>query len=203
LLGREEASLPPEQRELAEAIFEESKRIALLSDNLLNLARGQMPAIAMQRMKLNLGKIVEDVTGRFMLQAQEKRICLETRIEQASEIPGDPVKLSWVISNLIGNALRYTPEGKSIEVTARSAGPAMAQLEVADSGPGIPPEIRDRIFERFTQYDSDGHTPGSAGLGLAIAKDIVEAHGGRIFVESDVEHGSRFVVQLPTMSSLM
>src|ERR1022692_2299059 len=68
------------------------------------------------------------------------------------------------------------------------------RLEVADSGPGIAPEIRDHIFERFAQYGTNGYAPGSAGLGLAIVKDIVEAHGGRIFIESNHGHGSRFVV---------
>jgi two-component system sensor histidine kinase BaeS len=102
-----------------------------------------------------------------------------------------------VISNLIGNALRYTPEGGTIKVVAGPSGNDFARLEVADTGPGIAPEIRDHIFERFAQYGADGYAPGSAGLGLAIVKDIVQAHGGRIFVESNNGHGSRFIVQLP------
>jgi two-component system, NtrC family, sensor histidine kinase KinB len=99
---------------------------------------------------------------------------------------------------LVGNALRYTPAGGSIEVATRSVQPALVQLDVADSGPGVPPELRNHIFERFAQYQADGHAPGAAGLGLAIVKEIVEAHGGRIFVDSNYGHGSRFVVQLPT-----
>jgi signal transduction histidine kinase len=140
---------------------------------------------------------VEDVTQRFGLQAQEKKIHIETSIEKLPEMQGDPVKLSWVISNLIGNALRYTPEGGTIAVAARPSGDKFANLEVTDSGPGIAPEIRDHVFERFAQYGANGYAPGSAGLGLAIVKDIVEAHGGRIFVESNNGHGSRFIVQLP------
>ena len=168
-----------------------------LADNLLNLARGQIPLIAVQRVALDLAKIVEDVTDRFGIQAQEKNIHIETHIEKLPDMEGDPVKLSWVISNLIGNALRYTPEGGTIQVAAGPSGTDFARLEVADTGPGIAPEIRDHVFERFAQYGANGYAPGSAGLGLAIVKDIVEAHGGRIFVESNNGHGSRFIVQLP------
>ncbi len=197
LLRREEDSLTPKQRDILRAILEEASRMKHLADNLLNLARGQIPLIAVQRVGLDLAKIVEDVTGRFSIQAQEKNIRIETHIDKLPEMEGDPVKLSWVVSNLIGNALRYTPEGGTIQVAAGPSGNDLAQLEVADSGPGIAPEIRDHVFERFAQYGANGYAPGSAGLGLAIVKDIVEAHGGRIFVESNNGHGSRFIVQLP------
>ena len=197
LLRREEDSLTPKQRDILRAILEEAARMKQLADNLLNLARGQIPLIAVQRVPLDLARIVEDVTRRFDLQAQEKKIRIETHVGKLPEMEGDPVKLSWVISNLIGNALRYTPEGGTIEVSADQAEHDQARLEVADSGPGIPPEIRDHVFERFAQYGANGYAPGSAGLGLAIVKDIVEAHGGRIFVESNHGHGSRFIVQLP------
>jgi NtrC-family two-component system sensor histidine kinase KinB len=197
LLRREEESLTPKQREILRAVLEETSRMKQLSDNLLNLARGQIPLIAVQRVPLDLAKIVEDVTNRFGIQAQEKNIRIETSIAKLPEMKGDPVKLSWVISNLIGNALRYTPEGGIIAVAAHPSGDNFANLEVTDSGPGIPPEIRDHVFERFAQYGANGYAPGSAGLGLAIVKDIVEAHGGRIFVESNDGHGSRFIVQLP------
>jgi NtrC-family two-component system sensor histidine kinase KinB len=197
LLRREKDSLTPKQREVLRAILEETSRMKQLADNLLNLARGQMPLIAVQRVSLDLARIVEDVTQRFGIQAQEKKIRIETHIEKLPDLLGDPVKLSWVVSNLVGNALRYTPEGGTIEVAAHPTGENLASLEVTDSGPGIAPEIRDHVFERFAQYGTNGYSAGSAGLGLAIVKDIVEAHGGRIFVESNNGHGSRFIVQLP------
>ena len=197
LLQREAESLNPKQRELLQAILEESARMKQLADNLLNLARGQIPLIAVQRVRIDLAQIVEDVAKRFGIQAQEKHVRLDIEIGKMPDLDGDPIKLSWVVSNLIGNALRYTPDGGTIEVVARTEATDFARLEVADSGPGIAPEIRDHVFERFAQYGTNGHTAGSAGLGLAIVKDIVEAHGGRIFVESNNGHGSRFVVQLP------
>lgn len=197
LLASEGASLGEERRRLLiRQIVDETARMKRLADNLLGLARGQIPPMAMQRVEVDLAKIAEDVTKELNVQAQQKGVSLEPRLETVAEIRGDPEKLSWVVSNLVGNALRYTPAGGVIEVATSSPRPALVQLEVADSGPGIPLELRDHIFERFAQYQSDGYTAGAAGLGL-IVKEIVEAHGGRIFVDSNHGHGSRFVVELP------
>jgi two-component system, NtrC family, sensor histidine kinase KinB len=195
LLQREEASLEPRQRELLRTILEECARMRQLTDSLLNLARGELASISLERERIDLARVAQDVAGRFRLQAEEKHVALERNIVEVPPVSGDPVKLSWVVSNLIGNALRYTPQGGRIEVITGSADDTV-RLEVADSGPGIAPELRDYVFERFAQY-GDGDDKGSAGLGLAIVKDIVVAHGGRIFVTGNAPMGSRFVVQLP------
>src|SRR5271167_663583 len=196
LLSREMPGSNPRSSELLQVILEECSRMRQLTDNLLNLARGEIPAIAVQQKRLDLARLAADVTGRFAIQAREKHVEIEEQIESVPEIIGDPVKLSWVISNLLGNALRYTPAGGKIKVSTLGTGQA-ARLEVTDSGPGIPPEMKDRIFERFVQYGSEGFEKGSAGLGLSIVKEIVEAHGGRIFVESANSHGARFIVEIP------
>jgi two-component system, NtrC family, sensor histidine kinase KinB len=195
LLQREEATLEPRQRELLRTILEECARMKQLTDSLLNLARGELASISLERERIDLARVAEEVAGRFRLQADEKHVALERNIAEVPPVSGDPVKLSWVVSNLIGNALRYTPQGGRIEVMTGSADDTV-RLEVADSGPGIAPELRDYVFERFAQY-GDGADKGSAGLGLAIVKDIVVAHGGRIFVTGNAPVGSRFVVQLP------
>jgi two-component system, NtrC family, sensor histidine kinase KinB len=195
LMQREEASLEPKQRELLRTILEECARMKQLTDSLLNLARGELASISLERERIDLARVAEDVAGRFRIQAEEKHVALERNIAEVPPVSGDPVKLSWVVSNLIGNALRYTPQGGRIEVMTGSADDSV-RLEVADSGPGIAPELRDYVFERFAQY-GDGPDKGSAGLGLAIVKDIVVAHGGRIFVTGNAPVGSRFVVQLP------
>jgi len=168
----------------------------------MNLARGNIPSIPTERVRVELAKLVAETAQRFAIQAQEKHISLETHIEGAPAVNADRVKLSWVISNLIGNALRYTPEGGKIEVAARAGENNLLRLEVADTGPGIPPEIRDHVFERFAQYSTPGHEPGSAGLGLTIVKDIVEAHGGRVSIESNNGSGTRFIVQLPAFQEV-
>ncbi len=196
LLYREKDHLTPRQAELVRTIVEECTRMKQLADNLLNLARGAPASIALQKERLDLARIADEVCDRFLIQSREKGVSLEKRIERLPEILGDPVKLSWVLSNLIGNALRYTPGGGRIQVAAHRADGAV-RLEVEDSGPGIPPELRAHIFERFAQY-GDGAQRGSAGLGLAIVKDIVEAHGGRIFLQSAAaDRGCHFIVELP------
>jgi NtrC-family two-component system sensor histidine kinase KinB len=195
LLEREQAQLTEQQREMVGAIRQDCARMKQLTDNLLNLARGGSAAIALKRERLDLGRIVNEAVSRFALQAHEKRLELTRQVEEIPAVSGDPIKLSWVVSNLIGNAMRYTPEGGRITVTARPHDGG-ARLEVADSGPGIPPEIREYIFERFAQYGPNGDQRGAAGLGLAIVKEIVEAHGGRIFLTS-ADSGSTFIVDLP------
>lgn len=194
LLKRSERELNERQQELVNAILEECARMKQLADNLLNLARGEVASIALKREQIDLARIIAEAVARFTLQAQEKQVALENRIDELPLIRGDAVKLSWVVSNLIGNALRYTPEGGRIVVTARRRDGGV-RLEVSDSGPGIPPDVRAHIFERFVQYGGNGNKRGAAGLGLAIAKEIVEAHGGRILVESGAA-GSTFIVEL-------
>ena len=136
--------------------------------------------------------------GASRSRREEKHVALENAIStRCPPVIGDPVKLSWVVSNLIGNALRYTPRRWTDRSHDRDGADDMVRLEVTDSGPGIAPEMRDYVFERFAQYGANGAEKGSAGLGLAIVKDIVEAHGGRIFVDSgNAPTGSRFMVAI-------
>ena len=196
LLEKNKSRLDPKQQELVAAIDEDVRRMRNLADDLLNLARGDPRAIRIHSVPLDIGDLAQAVTKRFMIQAQQKQVELVAETPpRGLAVRGDPVKLSWVVSNLLGNALRYTPPGGKIEV-AVGRGNGFVRLKVADTGPGIPAEIRNRIFERFTQWSVDGLETGSSGLGLAIVKDIVEAHGGRIFVSSS-EHGSEFTVELP------
>lgn len=201
LLDRDSAAPDPKTRDLMQVILEECARMRQLTDNLLNLARGEIPAIAVQQVRLDLARLAAEVAGRFAIQAREKHVEIKEQIEPRQDVIGDPVKLSWVISNLLGNALRYTPSGGSIEVRVVSNERA-TRLEVMDSGPGIPPELKHYIFERFVQYGQDGIEKGSAGLGLSIVKEIVEAHGGRIFLENGSAKGSRFIVEIPSAAPL-
>ena len=196
-MDRQKATLTPSMRELVEMTVEETTRMNQLADNLMNLARGNIPSIPTERERIELTNLIAEVTKRFAIQAQERHVNLETRVEGAPVVSADRIKLSWVISNLVGNALRYTPEAGKIVVAAYPKENQDVILEVSDTGPGIPPEIRDHVFERFAQYRTPGHEPGAAGLGLSIVKDIVEAHGGRISIESNGAVGTRFIVQLP------
>lgn len=200
LLERAKDNFDPRQRELLTTILEDVTRIRNLANDLLNLARGEAGTIAMRMMPVELGKLLAAVMKTFALQAAQKHVTLSEQIAgPLPQILADPVKLSWVVSNLIANALRYTPSGGTIAITVEEAG-EMVHLRVSDTGPGVAPEVRDHLFERFAQWNVNGSEPGSAGLGLAIAKEIVEAHGGRIFVESTLGKGTSFTVELPLRS---
>ena len=107
----------------------------------------------------------------------------------------DATKVSWVLTNLISNALRYTDRGGHIRVSAERLGPYV-HLSVSDDGPGIPFEDQSKIFDRFVQIKSDKALGGS-GLGLTICKEIVRAHGGTIWVDSTPGEGSTFTFTLP------
>jgi two-component system, NtrC family, sensor histidine kinase KinB len=199
LLARSSGNLDAKQRELIDAINEDLRRMRSLANDLLDLARGEMAAITVQSVPLDVAPLIHAVVRSFALQADQKSIALKESVNgDTVTIRADPVKLSWVISNLIANALRYTPNGGAIQVSSAST-PDGLSLRVSDTGPGVPPELREHLFERFAQWNVNGVAPGSAGLGLAIAKEIVEAHGGRIFVDNAPDHGTCFTVELPAM----
>jgi PAS domain S-box-containing protein len=196
LLDRGRASLDPRQGELVDTIREEAARMRQLADSLLGLAHGEPAAIAVRRATLDFSQLAGSVVKSFGIQAEQKQVHLEALIGGPGlRVMGDPVKLSWVVSNLVGNALRYTPCGGTITISVQPSESGV-RLRVRDSGPGIAPQIRDHLFERFAQWNPNGFEAGPGGLGLSIVKDIVEAHGGRIFVESSAG-GSEFTVELP------
>ncbi|HLW70627.1 MAG TPA: ATP-binding protein [Candidatus Binataceae bacterium] len=192
--------LNAEQREMVGTIRQDIARMSTMANELLDLARGAGAAITLQSAEIDLTQLLEAVTRTFTLQAEQKPLRFETDFDRSTPpIRADPVKLSWVISNLVANALRYTPAGGTIAVSSRSLA-QVVQLQVRDSGPGIAAEVRAHLFERFAQWNVNGVAPGAAGLGLAIAKEIVEAHGGRIFVDSELGNGACFTVELPAGS---
>jgi signal transduction histidine kinase len=147
--------------------------------------------------------LVEATLRPLRIQFQEKKVTLEADVPASlPTLVADEQQLSWVVTNLVTNALKYTSEGGSVVVrgTEEAAG---LRLEVRDTGVGIARENIDRIFDKFVQVrNSAGTTPGSVGLGLAIAKEIVEMYGGRIWVESEVGQGSVFAFVVPTRRPL-
>ncbi len=185
------------QREILTTIRDDVNRLQNISSDLLDASRTSAARISVERRPILLDRIVQDVCAPFRIQADEKRIRLEI-IAAGQPIPiwGDPIKLPWVITNLLGNALRYTPEGGTITMEIRCAENA-ARVIVSDTGPGIAEAVLPHIFEPYAQFPNEPARAGSAGLGLYIAKEIVEAHNGRIFVQSRRGEGSSFIVEIP------
>ena len=197
LLGRGASRLDGEQRDLVAAAHEDVVRLQDVSRRFLDLARSRATAIAVERDEIDVGAVVARAMRIFAPQALDKGVTLESRVDEAGTLVGDETKLTWALSNLLANALRYTPAGGRIAVEAAPGGAdGEVCISVQDSGPGIPPEQRERVFERYAQSAQAGEI-GGAGLGLAIVRDIVQAHGGRILLDSEPGRGTRFTLALP------
>jgi len=196
LIERSQPPLDEERTRLLEAAREDVTRLEDVAQRLLDLSRSRAMSIALEREVVPVADVVARCARIFAVQARERGVTLATEVA-ADDLPlaGDPTKITWALSNLVANALRYTPRGGT--VTIRAAGDdGTVRLAVEDTGPGIPAEQRERIFERFVQGGEGGES-GGAGLGLAIVRDIVQAHGGRIHLDSEVGRGSRFTLELP------
>ncbi len=191
------AATTDHQRELLETVRNDIERLKTIANNLLDASRTSLARIGVERRPILLERVIGEVCRPLGMQAREKNIALEVLTPQAPiPIWGDPIKLPWVITNLVGNALRYTPPGGRITI-ALERDAKIARATVTDTGRGIAPELMPRIFEPYAQFPDHGAAMGSAGLGLYIAKEIVEAHNGRIFAQSDRGRGTIFTIEIP------
>lgn len=185
------------EKELMQVVDEEVKRLKQLVTELLDLSRIESGKIQMEFKLVDIVRLVEAAIRPFEVQAKEKNIKLEMKDRKAGTIKvhADPDKIMLVLTNLVANALRYTPDDGSVKFNVEKAGNKV-YVSVQDTGKGIPVKYQESIFEKFTQVPSDIARGGGAGLGLAIAKEIVKAHGGRIWVESEEGEGSKFTFTL-------
>ena len=187
-----------EQAQHLQAICEEVRHIDHLIDDLLMLSRLENNQLTIERSRVAIGDVLSREVSRFLLQAEEKAITIKQEI--APGLPAvmlDEKRIGQVISNLLANAIRYTPVNGTIESGAKtSSGEIM--IWVRDTGAGIPPEDLPYIFDRLYRVDkSRSRTTGGTGLGLAIARRFVEAHGGHIRAESEAGRGTAVIVTLP------
>ncbi len=191
-----------QQAELLTNAKEDCGRLTKLVRELLDLSRLETGHHQMKMVPLNLAKIVQEAIGPLRLPFRNKEIRLTSEVEGMPAFLGDPQQLSYVFTNLLSNALRHTPAGGEVRISA-AAEPEEIRVAVADNGSGIPLEAQASIFEKFVQVRKESETtPGSVGLGLAIARQVVHAHGGRIWVESEPGQGSTFYFTLPLTRSL-
>ncbi len=184
-------------RKSLEAISQEAQRMSRIVDQLLGLARADSGKEKLSFRKVNLGRLVTELTSDVEMLCQDKGLDYELGQRENLVVKGDRAKLRQLLLNILDNAIRYTPSGGKISVSVQPEG-NMAVVSVSDTGIGIPPEDIPHIFDRFYRVDkAHSRVEGGSGLGLAIAKRITEIHGGKIEVESKVGTGSTFRVWLP------
>ncbi len=189
--------LPATPEELT-SLHQETLHLNRLITDLRTLSLAESGQLHLQKQSVELGSLVQQVSDRMHLSAEEKSITLETDI--ASNLPpvqADPERLMQVMTNLVDNAIRYNTDGSRVIVAVRPV-KGRIELSVSDNGPGIPPEDIPHLFERFWRAEkSRNRATGGSGLGLAIVKQLVEAHHGEVQVESQTGSGTRFTVHLP------
>ncbi|MCK5212458.1 MAG: HAMP domain-containing histidine kinase, partial [Dehalococcoidia bacterium] len=179
----------------AEIIRDESRRVASQVDELLDLSRVQSGQVVMSFQDISVFELVGLCGELLGVRAKEMGVCLDLDVPLHLRIMGDADRLERVVNNLIDNALKHSPRGGRICIVAREVGQECVELAVSDEGPGIPGDNLDLVFDRF--YQGTGVRTG-AGLGLAIAREIMHAHGGAIRAENGLKKGAVFTMRLPT-----
>ena len=176
-------------------IGDETARLAELVGDVLDTSRIEAGTFSYRFDEIDLGRVVDEAVEAAVLAQQEVQVVASVR-GRLPAIRGDRTRLRQVLTNLIENAVKYSPEGGEVRVSAAAANGAV-EIAVRDSGPGIPRDQQGRIFEKFGRADVEGGSKPGTGLGLFIARSIAEAHGGSLDVSSGGEPGATFVLTLP------
>jgi signal transduction histidine kinase len=187
----------PDRRTLAEALSQ-VERLGALVEQLLDLSRLESGAVPLELDDVPALQLLTEVTTEWREQAATRDVRLESFLLPADlRLRVDPARMRQVLGNVVANAIRHSPEGGRIVLTARANG-GRPRLEVVDEGPGIPADELERVFERFYRSDrARSGDEGGAGLGLAIARWIVELHEGTITATAAKPQGCRVIVELP------
>jgi signal transduction histidine kinase len=189
-------SLSPDQREAFLALIaDETNRLAILIGDVLNTSQIEAGTFSYSFADVDLGRLVEDAVATAAIGQDEVRLTSSVS-SSLPNIRGDRERLRQVLSNLIENAIKYSPSGEAVEVRAQPEDGTI-KISVADRGPGIPHDQQRLIFEKFGRADVAGGSKPGTGLGLFIARSIAEAHGGTIDVRSSPNAGSTFTLTLP------
>jgi signal transduction histidine kinase len=195
-----EGKLPAEQ-DIFDTLHTEAQHLQHLIDDLRTLSLADAGELPLMRQFIPPHALLERTAAAYKAQAQAHNIMLE--VQSGADVPDldvDPERMAQVLGNLVGNALRYTPPNGKITLGARLIGQTVI-LQIRDTGSGIAAADLPHVFERFYRADPARQQSGASGLGLAIAKGIVEAHGGVISVESMLGQGTTFTITLPIRSS--
>lgn len=183
-----------ELRHTAEVVHKSTERMARLVDDLLVYAR--KGRLSLDRERIDAATVVNEAAEEFAATAAEKGVTLQRDTEPDLWLHGDRLALRQALANLLANALRVSPQGSTIRLSAGRR-PGWIWLGVEDEGPGISEEDQDRVFQRFWRGDTDGDEARRSGLGLTIVRQIAEAHGGEVRLQSEPGHGAAFAIWLP------
>jgi two-component system, sensor histidine kinase len=194
-------ALPPKHRRYLTSIREACTRMIRLIGDILDVSKLEEGKLTLEREELDLVEAASEIVERLRPVAVQHSVMLDFEpAVPALRVSADPRRIEQVLMNLLSNALKFTPPGGRIAVTLTRDGDAV-QVVVSDSGPGIPPDEMPLLFEKFSQTSASKMARGpGTGLGLVICRHLVEAHGGRIWAESEPGRGSRFVFRLPALS---
>ena len=183
-------------REIIGSMLEETDRLGRLVEGLLMLSRADGGSVSLTREGVDLAELARDVAGHLGVLAEEKQQSFTVEAPGPVAAWVDRLVIRQALINLVDNAVKYTPPGGSVRIVVRNGGPGPT-IEVVDTGPGIPPDHRDRVFDRFYRIDkARSRDLGGTGLGLSIARWAVEAHGGRLDLDSAEGRGSTFRITL-------
>jgi signal transduction histidine kinase len=199
-LRREDAQWDPVVvRDSLAVIEEEADHLSSLIDDLLDASRLQAGALTLNRTEVALDRMAAELAERFKTQSERHTF----EVDFPKEFPlviADEDRLSQVISNLLSNAVKYSPDGGKVVISGQVR-PDGVVVSVTDEGPGLAPEDVPRIFDRFYRSADASRKTKGAGLGLYLAKAVIEAHGGRIWVDDRVKRGARICFSLPHSSA--
>jgi heavy metal sensor kinase len=192
-----ERRTPAEYEEAIGSMLEEIDRMSTLVDTLLRLSHGDAGTIRLKREPVDLEQLARDVVASLGILAEERSQTVTVKAASNVSVMADRLVLREAVTNVLDNAIKYGPIGSTVTVSVNGDA-TDSVLAIADEGPGIPDEHRERIFHRFFRLDeARSRDGGGAGLGLAIAKWAVEIHGGRITVNERQGGGSEFLIRLP------
>jgi two-component system sensor histidine kinase BaeS len=187
----------PRDEDRLALLVNETVQMSRLLDDLQLLSQAETGTLRLVRSDVDFGALLTDIGQSFQSQAAAKRVILKTNVLRSGTVWIDPVRIRQVVSNIVANAIRHTPPGGRIDLVG-TIGAYGIVITVIDNGEGIPADLIDQIFDRFTKTADSG----GSGLGLAIAKQLVEAHGGKIAASANPDEGTTIRIVLPILTSL-
>jgi len=183
------------RKEMLDIALRAAKQMNRLIDDLLDTVRLQAGRLSLDVEEVSVHAIMKQAEETYRPLAQRRHLHFETAAQDGAMVRADPARVSQIVGNLIGNAIKFSREDGSVKLRATSEDKQVV-FQVVDDGPGIPPDNMSHLFDNFWQARKNDRR--GVGLGLAIVKELVEAHGGKIWVESNVDHGSTFSFSLPS-----